>query len=159
MKINFKGKQLSLGAKIPGSAIAVAALFAKATVSPELDIDAAIKVAAFGVLKSKLMQSIEVNEAQSRQIENCATKDELAAAIKRSDEMLEMMRRRVEEDRAAGEGNYKELYGILNKHAERITALETSQKSIFKSLEEIKDNIKTGFSEIKAELKEKGKRG
>jgi hypothetical protein len=50
MKINFKGKQLSLGAKIPGSAIAVAALFAKATVSPELDIDAAIKVAAFVVI-------------------------------------------------------------------------------------------------------------
>jgi predicted phage tail protein len=50
MKIKFKGKQLSLGAKILGAAIAVAALFTKATVSPELDIDAALKVAAFVVI-------------------------------------------------------------------------------------------------------------
>jgi hypothetical protein len=46
----LKGKPLSLGAKIIGAFIAVGALVLKATISPGLDIDAAIKVAAFVVL-------------------------------------------------------------------------------------------------------------
>ncbi|GHU05062.1 hypothetical protein FACS1894147_10850 [Spirochaetia bacterium] len=48
--IELKGKPLSLGAKILGIVIAVGALILKALVSPELDIDAAIKVAAFVVI-------------------------------------------------------------------------------------------------------------
>jgi predicted phage tail protein len=48
--IELKGKPLSLGAKIVGALIAVGALVLKATISPELDIDAAIKVAAFVVI-------------------------------------------------------------------------------------------------------------
>jgi hypothetical protein len=48
--IELKGKPLSLGAKIVGAFIAVLALVMKATVSPALDIDAAIKVAAFVVI-------------------------------------------------------------------------------------------------------------
>jgi hypothetical protein len=48
--VELKGKPLSLGAKITGAVIAVTALVMKATVSPSLDIDAAIKVAAFVVL-------------------------------------------------------------------------------------------------------------
>jgi hypothetical protein len=48
--MELKGKPLSLGAKILGAVIAIGALVLKATVSPELDIDAAIKVAAFVVL-------------------------------------------------------------------------------------------------------------
>jgi len=48
--IELKGKPLSLGAKILGVVIAVSALVLKALVSPELDIDAAIKVAAFVVI-------------------------------------------------------------------------------------------------------------
>jgi predicted phage tail protein len=48
--VELKGKPLSLGAKITGALIAVSALVMKATVSPTLDIDAAIKVAAFVVL-------------------------------------------------------------------------------------------------------------
>jgi hypothetical protein len=48
--VELKGKPLSLGAKIIGALIAVSALVMKATVSPLLDIDAAIKVAAFVVL-------------------------------------------------------------------------------------------------------------
>jgi hypothetical protein len=39
-----------LGAKILGAIIAIGALVLKATVSPDLDIDAAIKVSAFVVL-------------------------------------------------------------------------------------------------------------
>jgi hypothetical protein len=46
----LKGKPLSLGAKIIGAIIAVSALVLKATISPGLDIDAAIKVAAFVVI-------------------------------------------------------------------------------------------------------------
>jgi hypothetical protein len=48
--VELKGKPLSLGAKIIGALIAVSALVMKATVAPLLDIDAAIKVAAFVVL-------------------------------------------------------------------------------------------------------------
>ena len=48
--VELKGKPLSLGAKIIGALIAVGALALKATVSPDMDIDAAIKAAAFVVL-------------------------------------------------------------------------------------------------------------
>jgi predicted phage tail protein len=48
--MELKGKPLSLGAKILGAVIAVGALLLKATISPSLDIDAALKVAAFVVL-------------------------------------------------------------------------------------------------------------
>jgi hypothetical protein len=48
--VELKGKPLSLAAKIIGALIAVSALVMKATISPLLDIDAAIKVAAFVVL-------------------------------------------------------------------------------------------------------------
>jgi predicted phage tail protein len=48
--MELKGKPLSLGSKILGAIIAVGALVLKATISPMLDIDAAIKVAAFVVL-------------------------------------------------------------------------------------------------------------
>jgi hypothetical protein len=48
--MELKGKPLSLGAKILGAFIAVGALVLKGTISPELDIDAAIKVAAFVVV-------------------------------------------------------------------------------------------------------------
>ncbi|MDR0759385.1 MAG: hypothetical protein LBF74_04660 [Treponema sp.] len=48
--MELKGKPLSLAAKILGAAIAVGALILKATVSPLLDIDAAIKTASFVVL-------------------------------------------------------------------------------------------------------------
>jgi hypothetical protein len=48
--MELKGKPLSLGAKILGAVIAIGALLLKATVSPQLDIDAAIKTAAFVVV-------------------------------------------------------------------------------------------------------------
>ena len=46
----LKGKPLTLAAKVLGSAVALAGLVLKATVSPELDIDAVLKVAGFIVL-------------------------------------------------------------------------------------------------------------
>jgi hypothetical protein len=48
--MELKGKPLSLAAKILGAFIAVGSLVLKATISPALDIDAAIKVSAFVVL-------------------------------------------------------------------------------------------------------------
>lgn len=48
--MELKGKPLSLGAKILGAIIAILALLLKASISPDLDIDAALKVAAFVVL-------------------------------------------------------------------------------------------------------------
>ncbi|MDR1420645.1 MAG: hypothetical protein LBI86_09745 [Treponema sp.] len=48
--MGLKGKPLSLGAKVLGSAVAIGALLLKATVNPQLDIDAALKTAAFVVL-------------------------------------------------------------------------------------------------------------
>jgi hypothetical protein len=68
--------------------------------------------------------------------------------------MLAIMRSRVDEDRAAGEGRYKELYGIIAKHGERIVKLETSHEAVLKSLDEIKTDLKTGFGDIRKELKE-----
>jgi hypothetical protein len=50
MDMELKGKPLSLGAKILGAVIAVMSLMLKATVSPGLDIDASLKVAAFAVI-------------------------------------------------------------------------------------------------------------
>jgi hypothetical protein len=124
----------------------------------------------FGMIKGKVSQNAEMNNTQGKQLENCASKGELAAAVERggeqlaaaikhSDEMLELMRKRAEEDRKSGEGHYKELYGIINNHAERIKAVEITQKAIDKSLEEIKIDIKTGFADVKTELKEMRSRG
>jgi hypothetical protein len=120
---------------------------------------------AVGVFKGRVHQNAEANRSQAAQIEKCATRTELnaeaawaeeqlAAAIKRSDELLELMRKRAEEDRASGEGRYRELYALLGNHGERIKAVETTQKAIDKALEEIKDDIKIGFTEVKTELKE-----
>jgi hypothetical protein len=119
----------------------------------------------FGVLKSKIMQNGSVNDEQTKKIDACATKNELAEvknvfydkltqAIKRSDEMLEMMRKRAEDDRSRGDGQYKEIYGVLTAHAERISALETSQSAITKTLDEIKTDLNGGFKDIRNELKE-----
>jgi len=48
--LELKGKPLSLGVKILAAVIAIGALVMKATVSPMLDIDAALKVAGFCVV-------------------------------------------------------------------------------------------------------------
>ena len=107
-----------------------------------------------GLLKGKLNGAIETNAEQSKKIEGCATRDELASAIKRSDEMLDIMRRRADEDRAKSEGKFKEFYSILNKHSERITVLETNQQTVTKTLEEIRKDLNGGFNDIRKELRE-----
>ncbi|MDR3019883.1 MAG: hypothetical protein LBU66_03150 [Treponema sp.] len=109
---------------------------------------------AIGMLKSKIIHNAEATKAQGEAQKNLASKDELAAAIKRSDEMLEIMRTRAEEDRGKGQSQWREFHTIISKHAERIGALETQQNTLMKSLDEIKGDIKTGFRELQNELKE-----
>jgi hypothetical protein len=102
---------------------------------------------AFGVIKGKVERVAKENEVQ-------ATKDELTAAIKRSDELLDMMRKRAEEDRLLGDGRYKELYGIIGGHAERIGKLEISQEQIFKMLDKLENAVSGGFRDLRQDMKE-----
>jgi hypothetical protein len=109
---------------------------------------------AIGVMKGKLSHAVDENAEQSKRIETLATKNELAQAINRSDEMLRIMRKRAEEDRVSGEGRYKELYGIINVHGERISALETSHNAVMKTLDELKLTVNNGFRELREDLKD-----
>jgi hypothetical protein len=113
---------------------------------------------AIGMLKSKILHNAETSKNQGDVLKTLASKDELAAAIKRSDEMLEIMRNRAEEDRGKGQAQWREFHTIISKHAERIGALETQQNSMMKSLDEIKLDVKSGFKELQNELKELIKR-
>ena len=121
---------------------------------------------AIGVQKGRINQNAETNRAQDDKNKSFATKDELAAAIRRSDEMLGIMTKRAEEDRAKGQGQWREFHDILTKHAERIGTLETQQTAFQKSIDELKSDIKSGFKEthnelkeLQNELKELGRRG
>jgi hypothetical protein len=107
---------------------------------------------AFGVLKAKIVEN-------EKEVELKASKTELASAIKHSDALLEMMQKRAEEDRARGEARYKELHGITSIHGERISALETSQNAVIKSLDELKLTVNNGFREVREDLKEMRKQG
>jgi hypothetical protein len=102
---------------------------------------------AFGVIKGKVERVAKDNEVQ-------ATKDELAAAIRRSDELLDIMSKRAEEDRMSGDGRYKELYGIIGSHGERISKLEISQEQIFKMLDKLDASVSIGFRDLRQDVKE-----
>jgi len=109
---------------------------------------------AIGVFKGKINHNADVNKTQDEQIKNLATKDDLAAAIRRSDEMLAIMTKRAEEDRVKGQGQWREFHEIIAKHSERIGVLENQQNTLMKSLDEIKGDIKSGFRQLQDELKE-----
>ena len=109
---------------------------------------------AFGALKQKIIESVKTNELQTTRIEECASKQELSTAMKRSDELLDLMRKRAEEDRLRGDGRYKELYGIIGTHNERIGKLEVSQEQLFKMLDKLETTVTTGFREMKDDMKE-----
>jgi hypothetical protein len=109
---------------------------------------------AFGALKQRIIESAKTNELQTAQIEERASKQELSAAMKRSDELLDIMRKMAEEDRARGEGRYKELYGILGGHGERIGKLEISQEQIFKMLDKLENAVSAGFHDLRQDMKE-----
>jgi hypothetical protein len=109
---------------------------------------------AFGALKQKIIESAKANELQTAQIEERASKQELSAAMKRSDELLDLMRKRAEEDRLRGDGCYKELYGIIGAHSERIGKLEISQEQIFKMLDKLEIAVSGGFHDLRQDMKE-----
>ena len=109
---------------------------------------------AIGMLKGKINQNSENNKAHDDKLKTFASKDDLAAAIKRSDEMLAIMTKRAEEDREKGQGQWREFHEILAKHTVRIGVLENQQTTLMKSLDEIKGDIKSGFSQLQEELKD-----
>jgi DNA repair exonuclease SbcCD ATPase subunit len=109
---------------------------------------------AIGVFKGKINQNAEANKVQDEQMKALASKDELTAAIKRSDEMLTIMTKRAEEDRLKGQSQWREFHEIISKHSERIGVLENQQTILMKALDEIKGDLKSGFRQLQDELKE-----
>jgi hypothetical protein len=102
---------------------------------------------AFGVVKGKVERVAKDSEVQ-------ASKDELTAAMRLSEEKFNVLSQRAEEDRRRGDGRYKELYGIIGIHSERISALETSHNAVMKTLDELKLTVNNGFRELREDLKE-----
>lgn len=120
---------------------------------------------AIGVFKGRINQNTETTKAHSDEMKGLASKkelhdvesrgdDHLAAAIKRSDEMLALMKQRAEEDREKSQGQYREFYRLLTEHAERITSLELHREYLVKSLDELKKDINGGFKELRNDIKE-----
>ena len=109
---------------------------------------------AVGVFKGKLDETAETNAVQTEKLDGCATKEELARAIERSDETLEVLARRVEEDRIGSEQWRKEFLSLVRGHGERITALETMQGNQTKVLDKLEAAVNTGFKELREDLKE-----
>lgn len=109
---------------------------------------------AAGMFKQKISDNTEVNKAHEAHLKTLASKTELAQAIQRSDELLELMQQRVSEDRAAGEKKYTELYSLLNVHSERIGKLEVSQAQVFKMLDKLDSTINNGFKDMKDDIRE-----
>ena len=118
-----------------------------------------------GIIKGKITHTSETLAAQGEEIKTFAHKEDLAAvmtrgdehlesAIKRSDDILEMIIKRADEDRQSGAGQYREFHTLLRGHAERISALETTQTVVMKTLDEMKHDIKGGFRDLQDELKE-----
>jgi hypothetical protein len=56
-----------------------------------------------GAVKGRLADAAETNAEQAKRTEKRAARDELAAAIRRSGEMLAVMQKRADEDRAKSE--------------------------------------------------------
>jgi hypothetical protein len=112
-----------------------------------------------GVIKGRLADAVETNAEQAKQTEKCAARDGLAAAARRSDEMLAMMRKRADEDRAKSGGRYKEFYALPSRHTERLAVLEPNRQAVTRTLEEIRKDLNGGFKDIREELRELGKQG
>jgi DNA anti-recombination protein RmuC len=95
-----------------------------------------------GVMMSKINHASEENKAQAEQLKGCATKEDMAAVIKRADE-----------DRSHNSEQHRQLFSSANEQAMRIERLETMRESMMKSLEELKNEIKSGLKEIREELR------
>jgi septation ring formation regulator EzrA len=107
-----------------------------------------------GVFKAKIATNEKHNAEQEAKIKDRATKDDLAKSIQRSDELLDLLRKRLDEYRRYGDGRYTEMYSILNQHTERIGKLEASQEQIFKLLDKLDASVTTGFHEVRDDMRE-----
>jgi outer membrane murein-binding lipoprotein Lpp len=96
-----------------------------------------------GVLKGKIDHNDMKNDEQTKKIDDCATKGDLAALIKRMDE-----------DRAVNATQHKEFYGYQN----RIVDIEATMKSLKASVDELKEDVKQGFKEIQQDIKSLSRR-
>jgi phage virion morphogenesis protein len=91
-----------------------------------------------GVMMSKINHASEENKAQADQLKACASKEEVAAAIKRT-----------YEDHSHNSERHRQLFASVNEQVMKIVRLEVMFKSMVKSLNE----IKSGLKEIHEELK------
>ena len=103
-----------------------------------------------GMFKGKIKQNASDIKALGDKIEPLASKSDLEAAINRSNEILKLMKERAEEDRAKGQGQWREFHSKTAEHAERLSALETQQTSLNNSLNE----IRAYFREMEKDIKE-----
>jgi uncharacterized protein HemX len=86
--------------------------------------------AGYGSLKTKVKENAAEDRRLAEQIKECATKIELLAIEKRT-----------EEDRVRNNEQHKELYASRQNQGERIGAIETTIEFFGKSFVEIKDSL------------------
>jgi septal ring factor EnvC (AmiA/AmiB activator) len=101
-----------------------------------------------GIMMSKINHAVDENKAQADQLKTCATKDDLAVAIKRADE-----------DRGRNSDQHQKLFDQVNNHARQIGEIGTELKSLKESVDELKHEIRTGIKAIQDELKEMRRQG
>jgi uncharacterized protein HemX len=101
-----------------------------------------------GIMMGKINHTTEENKAQADQLKACATKEELATIIKRADE-----------DRSHNSEQHRQLFASASEQAMKVGRLESILESMGKSLEELKNEIKSGLKEIREEIKGLRKQG
>jgi hypothetical protein len=92
-----------------------------------------------GVMKAKIDRATKVNKTQTKKIEGCVTKEELGMVV-----------RSIDEDRKHNAEQHKDFYDYRN----RIVSIESTLKSLTKSFDEFKLDIKSDMREILSEVKE-----
>jgi septal ring factor EnvC (AmiA/AmiB activator) len=93
---------------------------------------------AFGVIKHKA----DANAEQEGRIDKCATREELRALEKRTDE-----------DRERNLTAHKDMYASLNRHEATISEIRQMLAYMQQSLDEVKKSIDKGFDKLDREIK------
>lgn len=96
---------------------------------------------AYGVVKQKVEESAKRNDAQDVTIEKLATKVELQA--------LEI---RLKEDRECNAKQHDELLASRLEHSNLIVASLENMKNLTQSIDELKENLKTGLKEVRDDI-------
>jgi hypothetical protein len=95
-----------------------------------------------GIMMSKINHATEENKTQAEQLKSCASKEDVQAIIKRA-----------EEDRAHNSEQHRQLFTSANEQIMKVGRLEAMLESMGKSLEELKNEIRSGLKEIHEEIK------